>query len=51
MNKGGGIFADNDPQALLHDGIQAYQDGNLAEADATFRRVLKLDKNHADANH
>jgi predicted O-linked N-acetylglucosamine transferase (SPINDLY family) len=39
------------PGAWLGKGIAQLQQGELAQAEASFRRILKQDPAHADANH
>ena len=36
---------------LVQQGIQKYQAGHLAEAEAICHQVLETDPGHADANH
>ena len=49
--KRGRPAAASDLQALLQEGLRAHQAGQLADAEATYRRVLGLNPDHADANH
>jgi predicted TPR repeat methyltransferase len=36
---------------LVQKGLRAHQAGNLEEAEATYRKVLMVNPDHADANH
>jgi tetratricopeptide (TPR) repeat protein len=51
MKKAKRTFTENNTDVLLSEGVSAYQAGNIEDADTAFRQVLKLDANHADANH
>lgn len=51
MNKAENGVSGQNLQALLQHGLQAHQDGRLADAEAAYRRVLGIDADNADANH
>ena len=51
MNNDEEVCTENNPDSLLSEGVSAYQAGNLEDASTAFRQVLKLNENHADANH
>src|SRR5258705_3826038 len=36
---------------LIRHGLTLQQQGQLAEAEACYRKVLTIDRNHAEANH
>jgi tetratricopeptide (TPR) repeat protein len=51
MYKAKKALVDKNSKALMSYGVQAYQAGNLVDANVAFQQVLKLDENNPDANH
>ncbi|MDA1090048.1 MAG: tetratricopeptide repeat protein [Proteobacteria bacterium] len=49
--KKGGASSADELQALVLNGHQLYQNGQMAEAEAVYRQVLDIDPGHAEANH
>jgi len=44
-------MSDDDIQALMDQGLQAHQSGDLTDAEAAYRKILDTAPGHADANH
>ncbi len=44
-------MSDDDIRALMDQGLQAHQSGDLTDAEAAYRKILDTAPGHADANH